>query len=144
MRWEVAGVRAARQGCQDVRLRVRAGARRYREVLDNIEARIQRAYRGREPSALIPRMTPSSDLDDLVSPKARYVAAPPALLTVLISVHRLIVFLPRSGCPLDVLGYSSAKSLRHRHEQRLQYGLCGRGARQGMQSLFGACQVRQT
>ena len=44
---------------------------RYREVLDNIEARVQRAYRGREPSALIPRMTPSAELDKLVSPKTR-------------------------------------------------------------------------
>ena len=44
---------------------------RYREVLDNIEARVQRAYRGREPSALIPRMTPSAELDKLVLPKIR-------------------------------------------------------------------------
>lgn len=49
---------------------VAAGCR-YREVLDNIEARVQRAYRGREPSALIPRMTPSAELDELVSPKMR-------------------------------------------------------------------------
>ena len=40
-------------------------------MLDNIEARVQRAYRGREPSALIPRMTPSAELDTLVSPKMR-------------------------------------------------------------------------
>ena len=40
-------------------------------MLDNIEARVQRAYRGREPSALIPRMTPSAELDELVSPKTR-------------------------------------------------------------------------
>ncbi|KAK9833474.1 hypothetical protein WJX81_008235 [Elliptochloris bilobata] len=44
---------------------------RYREVLENIEARVQRAYRGREPSALIPRLTPCAALDELVSPKAR-------------------------------------------------------------------------
>lgn len=48
-----------------------AAGRRYREVLDNIEARVQRAYRGREPSALIPSMTPSAALDKLVSPKTR-------------------------------------------------------------------------
>lgn len=40
-------------------------------MLDNIEARVQRAYRGREPSALIPSMTPSAALDKLVSPKTR-------------------------------------------------------------------------
>ncbi len=44
---------------------------RYREVLDNIEARVQRAYRGREPGALVPRLTPSADLEALVSPAAR-------------------------------------------------------------------------
>ena len=48
-----------------------AAACRYREVLDNIEARVQRAYRGREPSALIPRMTPSAELDALLSPATR-------------------------------------------------------------------------
>ena len=67
-------------------MRSKDAAARYREVLENIEARVQRAYRGRDSTvALIPRLTPSAALNELVAPKARY--APPLWPTIPSSPH---------------------------------------------------------
>jgi len=45
---------------------------RYLDILENPELKVMRFYKRMEPSSIVPRMTASKELDDLVCPTDRY------------------------------------------------------------------------
>ena len=53
------------------RLALENGSCRYLDILENPEQKVMRFYKRIEPRSILPRMTPSQDLDALVSPTDR-------------------------------------------------------------------------
>jgi hypothetical protein len=83
---------------------------RYRDILENLEGRVESYYRSKKAEQLAPSFLPSAELDAIVKPKERY-ATPLSRPLFIRHTSRALIFLsfflPFFSTPLNFCSFLS-------------------------------------